>query len=52
MTFDEWLQHGLDNKFCSEVFCLYHDGVPLSPEEEDELEEYGELCVSTVRLTP
>jgi hypothetical protein len=29
-TFDEWLQEGLDLKFCGPAICYPHDGLPLT----------------------
>jgi hypothetical protein len=50
MTFDEWLQVGIDNGFCTEPFCNTHDGYPMHPSEEAEWEEGHDPCASMVRL--
>lgn len=50
MTFDEWLQYGIDNKFCGAVHCMCHGWPEMSEEEETLLEEDGEVCISMVRL--
>lgn len=52
MTFEEWLQHGIDSKFCGQVYCMSHGMPELTDEEEQYLEEDGEACVSLVRLLP
>ena len=49
MTFDEWLQIGLDNKWCGPSVCSTHDGIPMSGEEEDEMYE-GDPCIHIIRL--
>jgi len=50
MTVEEWLQYGLDNGFCSEVFCDTHDGGPSSESEWIAFDEGLDLCREVVRL--
>jgi hypothetical protein len=52
MTFEEWLQHGIDQKFCTDAYCFSHGFPEMSAEEENLLEEDGEVCLSLVRLLP
>jgi hypothetical protein len=54
MDFDEWIQYGINNGFCSEQFCMIHAGVPTS-ELEDQIQsrddwDPDDLCVHTIRL--
>ena len=54
MDFDEWIQYGINNGFCSEQFCMTHAGVP-STEFEERLMDREDwdpdfLCIHTVRL--
>lgn len=49
MTFDEWLQYGLDQKWCGPAVCYTHDGVPATGEEEDQMYE-EDPCIHIIRL--
>jgi hypothetical protein len=49
-TFDEWLQEGLDLKFCGPAICYPHDGLPLTNEEEQEFDDGGDPCIHILRL--
>lgn len=50
MTFDEWLQQGVNSGFCTQQFCQTHDMTPMTDYEEGELEDGGDPCVHVVRL--
>jgi len=50
MTFEQWLQVGVENGFCSESFCNTHDGSPTGEKEERLWEEGYDPCVHMVRL--
>jgi hypothetical protein len=50
MTFEEWLQYGIDNKYCSDQFCSTHDIAPMHNTEEIEWEDGGDPCMHVVRL--
>lgn len=50
MNFDEWLQYGIDNGFCSEQVCETHEGVPLTETEADLMENGTDVCLHVVRL--
>ena len=47
---ESWLYLGWLNGWASAPTCTDHDGVAMSEDEEIESEEYGEVCVSVVRL--
>jgi hypothetical protein len=49
-TFDEWLQEGLDLKFCGPAICHSHDGLPLTIEEEQDFDDGGDPCIHILRL--
>jgi len=51
MTFDEWLDIGINLLYCSPRVCETHEGLPVA-DEEIELYEDGEtdLCAYVVRL--
>lgn len=49
MTFDEWLQEGINNQWISKIYCYTHDGVPLTSVEEDEA-EVDLPCIASVRI--
>ncbi len=50
MTFDEWIQIGVDNKWCGAPVCSSHDGIPMSEAEEQMWEEGSDPCHHVVRL--
>jgi hypothetical protein len=50
MTFEEWLQLGIDAGFCTDQYCAFHSCPPLSPAEEALLDEDEEICYHVVRL--
>ena len=51
MTFQEWLEIGIQNSWCGPAVCETHDGLPLSEEEEDEFYEQGlDPCIHVLRL--
>ena len=45
-----WLEDGIRNGFCCEVFCLDHDGPTYTDEEYQEKELFDEVCIPMVRL--
>ena len=49
MTFDEWLQAGINNGWCGPVVCYTHDGLPTSESEDLEFEE-GDPCIHIIRM--
>lgn len=51
MTFDEWLQIGIDNNWCGPAVCETHDGLPLSVDEEEIFVDMGlDTCIHILRL--
>lgn len=50
MDFDEWLAFGIDHKWCHYPVCQTHDGIPLTVDEEFEMEEGHDPCIHVVRL--
>jgi len=46
LSFEEWLNIGIEKDFCGAIICLTHDGIPQTLEEE----ENGDLCVPIIRL--
>lgn len=49
-NFDEWLQYGIENGFCSPQFCNTHDSMPMDETEERAWDEGGDPCAHMVRL--
>lgn len=52
MTHEEWLQIGIENKWCMEPVCYTHIGPQLTDDESAEFEEGFDPCVLIVRLSP
>jgi hypothetical protein len=50
MNFEEWLSYGIKQKFCTDIVCGTHDGVPYTPEEEAEWDEGNDPCAPLLRI--
>ena len=50
MTFEEWLEFGIKNGYCSDQFCDTHDGPPMHESEEKAWEDGGDPCMHMLRL--
>jgi len=50
MTQDEWIVYGVEHGFCSVPVCDMHEGVPMTDEEEAEMEDGGDPCMHVLRL--
>lgn len=50
LSFDQWLEIGFRNNFCSPPVCYAHDGVPMTATEREELDEGIDPCMHIVRL--
>lgn len=46
LNFMEWLNYGTEHNFCGTFVCYNHDGVPMTPEEEQD----EEPCVPIIRI--
>jgi hypothetical protein len=44
---EQWMMHGYQQGWCGPPVCAIHDGVPMSQEEEESLDE---PCVHIIRL--
>ena len=49
-AFFAWLEEGIQNGFCCDVFCLDHDVPPMTEEEAEWKNEFDEVCLPLVRL--
>lgn len=52
MEFPEWLDVGYRAGWVAEGCCWAHDGIPLTPEEEAEMEKGGDPCIEVLRVWP
>lgn len=50
--FGTWLEYGILLGFCSHVCCDVHDGMPLSEDEFQEIDEGSDICIPAVRIYP
>ena len=50
ITFGQWIQVGVQRKWCSEIACQTHDGAPLNFLEEAAFEDGDDPCVPIVRI--
>jgi len=49
LSFEEWLELGFNNGWVGPQVCITHDGLPMTEEEEQEMDE-GDPCIHVVRL--
>lgn len=50
MTYQEWLEYGIQHGYCTHSFCAMHDSGPMTEEEEAEADDGGDPCCVVVRL--
>ena len=50
MTFEEWLEYGIQHDYCSAQFCDTHAGFPMVDAEYDIWDAGHDPCVHMVRL--
>lgn len=50
MTFNEWLQIGINNRWCGPAICNTHDGMPLTDDESETIWDGEDPCIHIVRL--
>lgn len=50
MNFNQWLEYGLKQNWCSPPVCEIHDGTPLSESESNEFENGSDPCIHIIRL--
>lgn len=50
LTFDEWLEYGIEQGWCGPAVCYTHDGLPMTFEEEDEFDGGYDPCIHIIRL--
>jgi hypothetical protein len=47
-TLGDWLDLGLEQRWCGPPVCTTHDGIPSTEAEDAEFEE-GDPCISMIR---
>lgn len=50
LTQEQWLEFGRFHGYCSEVVCLFHDGIPMSVEEMEAFEDDADICAFGMRI--
>lgn len=50
MSFEEWITYGITEEWCSFPVCETHDGLPMTPEMEQEWEQGQDPCMFAIRL--
>jgi len=50
MTFEEWWQFGVAQKWCGQIVCTTHDTVPMSDDEIDDWQAGNDICLHAVRV--
>lgn len=48
--FLKWLNQGIERKWISTPVCATHEGLPLTPDEENEVEVGYDPCIVGMRL--
>ena len=49
MTFEEWLDYGQKQNWCSQIVCDTHEGIPMSSVELSEF-EITDPCIHALRV--
>jgi hypothetical protein len=49
MTYDQWLELGINNSWCGPPVCYTHDGLPTTEDEDLEFDEL-DPCIHIIRL--
>ncbi len=49
LTAQKWIEYGIKRGWCGPPVCATHDGVPLSEQEEELIDEF-DPCFSIIRL--
>lgn len=52
LDFEDWVEYGIAHGFCAPGVCAMHDGVPMTSDEEDEMEDGGDPCLPVLRCFP
>lgn len=50
LTQEEWLELGIQNKWCTDVVCYTHDTIEMTDEEVEVFDEGYDDCLPIVRL--
>ena len=50
MDFFEWRDYGVEQGWMSHPVCYFHNTLPLTEEEEMEIDEAGETCLPVSRF--
>lgn len=50
MSFDMWMELGIEKGWVGAPVCSTHDGVPTSAEEDEAWEDGDDLCIHVLRL--
>ena len=50
MTFEEWLEYGKANKWCSQPDCWTHSAMEMTDEEYAAFDDGDDLCILAVRI--
>lgn len=50
IDFDAWLQYGRDQRWITVPVCSTHDGIPLTKQEIEQVDNGGDPCIHVLRL--
>lgn len=50
MDFQQWLNYGIKNQYCTTSYCETHDGSPVTSKELELWDEGEDPCLHAVRL--
>jgi len=49
LDFDIWMSLGIEKGWVGPPICLTHDGLPTTPDEDEQMEQGEEVCVHIIR---
>lgn len=50
MSFHEWMKFGIEQGWCGPPVCITHDGLPSTPEEDNQQINGDDPCVHIIRM--
>jgi hypothetical protein len=52
MTYEDWVQTGVDRGWIHTPVCATHDGIPRTEAEAEALEDGDDPCMIVLRVAP
>lgn len=50
IDFREWYEKGIASGYIAEPVCYFHDALPMTSDEEAEVDAGGDPCMNVIRI--